>query len=342
MLGHGASNPMNDRSPVPKIHDVAERAGVSPSTVSRFYNNPALLASATAERIRKAIVETGYVPDLNAGALSSRRSRLVAVLVPEMAHSIFNDVIEAMVDQLSQDGYVVMLGLTGADNHAMPRLAEAALARRAEGIILSGVVSDDSLREQLLSRSATVIETWGLPEKPIDIAVGFSHEAVGAELARFLAGRGYQRPHLVVGDGERARMRRDSFVRTWRTLSGAKPTEMKVAIPTRFGHARLVWRRIVELSPRPDVCVCGSDLLAQGLIIEAQAAGMKVPDNLAIVGFGNHSVAGEMRPTITSVDVDGARIGREAVAVLKRRAAGETIQSRVIDVGFRIIARESA
>jgi LacI family transcriptional regulator, gluconate utilization system Gnt-I transcriptional repressor len=333
---------MSERSVVPKIHDVAERAGVSPSTVSRFYNNPALLARATAERIRKVIAELGYVPDLNAGALSSRRSRLVAVLVPEIAHSIFNDTIEAMVGQLSLEGYIVMLGLTGADNHAMPRLAEAALARRAEGIILSGIVSQDSLREQLLSRDATVIETWGLPEKPIDVAVGFSHSAVGAELARFLAGRGYQRPHLVVGDGERARMRRDAFVRTWRTLSRVKPTEMKVAIPTRFGHARLVWRRIVELDPKPDVAVCGSDLLAQGLIVEAQAAGLRVPDNLAIVGFGNHSVAGEMRPTITSVDVDGARIGREAVEVLKRRAAGEKIVNRSIDVGFRIIARESA
>jgi LacI family gluconate utilization system Gnt-I transcriptional repressor len=78
------------------------------------------------------------------------------------------------------------------------------------------------------------------------------------------------------------------------------------------------------------------------LIVEAQAAGLRVPEDLAIVGFGNHSVAGEMRPTITSVDVDGARIGREAVAVLKRRAAGEKIENRSIDVGFRIIARESA
>jgi LacI family gluconate utilization system Gnt-I transcriptional repressor len=333
---------MTDRDPVPKLEDVAARARVSPATVSRFYNNPAIVAPATAERIRAAIAAIGYVPDLIAGGLASRRSRLVAVLVPEIAHSIFNDTIEAMANQLSLDGYVVMLGLTGADNSGMPRIVEAALARRAEAIILSGIVSQETTRQQLQSRSATVIETWGLPEKPIDIAVGFSHAAIGTEMARFLAGRGYRRPHLVVGDGERARMRRDAFVRKWRAAGGNKPTEMKVAIPTRFGHARLVWRHIGELDPKPDVVVCGSDLLAQGLIVEAVAAGMRVPDDLAIVGFGNHSVAGEMRPTITSVDVDGARIGREAVDVLKRRAAGEKIANRVIDVGFRIIARESA
>jgi LacI family gluconate utilization system Gnt-I transcriptional repressor len=98
----------------------------------------------------------------------------------------------------------------------------------------------------------------------------------------------------------------------------------------------------MELDPKPDVIVCGSDLLAQGLIVEAYAAGKRVPQDVAVIGFGNLSIAGEMRPTITSVDLDGARIGREAVAVLRRRAAGEKITNRVIDVGFRLIARESA
>jgi LacI family gluconate utilization system Gnt-I transcriptional repressor len=63
---------------------------------------------------------------------------------------------------------------------------------------------------------------------------------------------------------------------------------------------------------------------------------------MAVIGFGNLAIAGDMRPSITTVDVDGARIGREAVSVLRRRAAGEKITQRVIDVGFRLIARESA
>jgi LacI family gluconate utilization system Gnt-I transcriptional repressor len=333
---------MATRNKVPKLEDVAERAGVSPATVSRFYNNPSIVAPSTAEKIRKAVAELGYVPDLIAGGLASRRSRLVAVLVPEIAHSIFNDTIQEMVSELSRDGLIVMLGLTGTDDSGMPKLIEAALARRAEGVILSGVVATDALRQQLQGRSATVIETWGLPEKPIDVAVGFSHSAVGTDLARFLAARGYRRPHLVVGNGVRARMRRDAFVREWVQTGRRTPTQSEVEIPTHFGHARMVWRHAMELEPKPDVIVCGSDLLAQGLIVEAYAAGKRVPHDIAIVGFGNLSIAGEMRPTITSVDLDGARIGREAVAVLRRRAAGEKIANRVIDIGFRIIARESA
>jgi len=330
------------KPPVPKLDDVASRAGVSTATVSRFYNNPGVVAPATAARIREAIEATGYLPNMMAGGRASNRSRLVAVLVPEVAQSIFNDTIEAMSAELSLDGNIVMLGLTGADNGRMRQLIDAALARRADGIILTGIVTDEQTRDRLRQRDMTVIETWGIPEDPIDIAVGFSHLAVGRDIARFLLGRGYSRPLLTVANGARARQRRDGFIDEWRSAGREIPEVIEMPMPTRFGHARLVWRQVSQLAQRPDVIVCGSDVLAQGVIIEAQAAGVRVPEQLAVIGFGNLAIAGDTRPSITTVDVDGARIGREAVSVLRRRAAGEEITRRVIDVGFRLVARESA
>jgi LacI family gluconate utilization system Gnt-I transcriptional repressor len=330
------------KSPIPKLDDVAQRAGVSTATVSRYYNSPTMVAPATAARIRAAIDEMGYVPNLLAGGLASNRSRLVAVLVPEIAQSIFNDTIEAMASELSLYGNTVMLGLTGSGNARMPQLIDAALARRADAIILTGIVTDAETRERLRERSMTVIETWGVPEDPIDIAVGFSHPAVGRDVARFLHGRGYVRPLLAVAEGARARQRRDGFLEEWGATGHAPPVVLEVPLPTRFGHSRMVWRHVSQLESPPDVIVCGSDVLAQGVIIEARAAGLRVPDQVAVVGFGNLAIAGDMRPSITTVDVDGARIGREAVAVLRRRANGEGIAQKVIDVGFRLIARESA
>jgi LacI family gluconate utilization system Gnt-I transcriptional repressor len=332
----------NPKTTVPKLDDVAQRAKVSTATVSRFYNNPAIVAPETAARIQAAVNAIGYVPNLLAGGLASNRSRLVAVLVPEIAQSIFNDTIEAMTAELSQDGNVVMLGLTGAGNARMPQLIDAALSRRADAMILTGIITDTPTRERLRQRDMTVIETWGVPEDPIDIAVGFSHVAVGRDIARFLRGRGYSRPLLAVAEGVRARQRRDGFIEEWEQTGQKPPTVIDVPLPTRFGHSRLVWRQVSQLKVMPDVIVCGSDLLAQGVIIEAQSAGVHVPDQLAVMGFGNVAIAGDMRPSITTVDVDGARIGREAVAVLRRRAAGERITKKVIDVGFRLIARESA
>ncbi|MES2441338.1 MAG: LacI family DNA-binding transcriptional regulator [Pseudomonadota bacterium] len=333
---------MTAKRSIPKLDDVAKRAGVSAATVSRFLNNPGMVAAATGERIREAVAATGYVPDLIAGGLASSKSRLVAALVPDVAQSIFNATIEAMVEELSVDGHIVMLGLTGIDNARMPQLISAALSRRADAIILTGILTDPGSRALLKSRHATVIETWGLPEEPIDIAVGFSHRAVGQDIARFVRGRGYRRPHLLSATGTRAMERRQGFIDDWIAAGGDAPTEQSFTSQTRFGHGRAAFRALREQEVRPDIVVCSSDYLAQGLLVEAMAAGVKVPDELAVVGFGNMAIAAEMRPTITTVDIDGARIGREAVNVLRRRAAGETIAERHIDVGFRLVARESA
>lgn len=324
----------------PKLDDVALHAGVSTATVSRFINNPGVVAEATAERIRTAIAATGYIPNLLAGGLASSRSRLVAVLIPHLSNSIFNDTIEAMSEELTAAGTNVMLGLTGVDTARTEALIRAAISRRVDAIISTGPLNEAIV--DLVRRSKTLfLQIWELPEDPVDIAVGFSHRDAGRDIARFLVTRGYQRPHVITAQGVRAAMRRDGFREEWEAQGGGPLTEDMVDIPSRFGHARRAFAEIRRLEAMPDVVVCGSDYLAQGLIVEAQAAGLKVPEDLAIVGFGNSSLAGEMRPTITTVDIDGARIAREAIAAIRRHAEGKQGERR-IDVGFRLIARESA
>ncbi|WP_129791585.1 LacI family DNA-binding transcriptional regulator [Sphingosinicella sp. CPCC 101087] len=333
---------MEDGIPPPKISDVAALAGVSPATVSRFLNRPATVARLTSERIRAAIAETGYLPNLNAGALASKRSRLIAAFVPEIAQSVFNDTMEAMIDGLANEGNSVMLALTGPDNRRLESQINAALSWRVDAIILTGIVTDEAMRDRLRRHPITVIETWGLPEEPIDVAIGFSHARAGAEMARFLRQRGYRRPHLVVPRSTRSQRRGRAFAEQWMMDGGAEPSSLEVEVPTHFGQGRLAYRGLADLPHRPDVVVCGSDWIAQGLIVEAQAAGVKVPDDVAVTGFGNLRLAGDMRPTITSVDVDGSRVAEEAMKVLRKRMAGESLEARRIDVGFRIIARESA
>jgi len=333
---------VNPPTRVPRLDEVAERAGVSAATVSRYLNNPRIVAAATGARIQAAIEETGYLPNLNAGALASSRTRLIAALVPDIAQSIFNDTIEAMIEELSADGNSVMLSLTGADNSRLVAQINAALSRRVDAMILTGVVTDAETRDRLRALPLTVIETWGLPLDPIDVAIGFSHTAAGDALARFLRSRGYRRPHLIVPNSSRSQRRASAFAQRWVTDGGAEPTRLEVNVPSHFGQGRLSFRALSDLPEMPDVVVCGSDWIAQGLIVEAQAAGVRVPDKLAVTGFGNLRMAGDMRPTITSVDVDGSRVAREAIRVLRARAAGEELPERRIDVGFRIIARESA
>jgi len=323
------------------LDDVAARAGVSTATVSRFVNNPSVVAEGTAARIREAIAATGYIPNLLAGGLASSRSKMVAVLIPYLIDSIFNDTMQAMVEELSAAGTTVMLGLTGVSESRTEDLIRAALSRRVDAIIFTGPMTPQV--EQMVQRSpALFIQVWELPDNPIGIAVGFSHRDAGRDIAQFIVSRGYRRPHLVTAEGARAQMRRAGFVEQWQATGKGALSESSVEVPSRFGHARRIFAEIRRMPELPDVVVCGSDQLAQGMIVEAITSGLRVPDDIAVIGFGNSTIAGEMRPTITSVEVDGSRIAREAIAAIRRHSAQEPLRDRWIDVGCRLIARESA
>lgn len=323
-----------------KLDDVAAMAGVSPATVSRYLNKQSVVARSTGERIQEAIERLGYIPNLVAGGLASARSRLVAVQIPHLSNSIFEETIEAMVAELEAAGINVLLGLTGVDLDRTDAFIRNAISRRADAIIMTGETRPET-RDLLRAAKVTVMQIWDIPEDPIDLCVGINHAEIGAEIAHFLHKRGYQRPHLAVVSGNRSAMRRNGFVDAWAGLSATPVSETQIEIPSHFGHARRIFAELRRLEPRPDVVVCGADLLATGLIVEAQSAGLKVPDDLAVVGFGNSSLAGEMRPTITSIDIDGTRFAREAIRMIRGRAAGEALE-RCIDIGFRLIARESA
>ena len=325
----------------PTLDDVATLAGVSTATVSRYLNNPKVVAAATAERIREAITQTGYIPNLLAGGLASSKSKMVAVLIPHLTDSIFNDTIQTMAEELASAGTTVMLGLTGVTAERTDELILAAMGRRVDAIISTAPLGPQT-RELVERFPGLFIQIWEIPENPPGIAVGFHHREVGRDVARFLQSRGYRRPVLATAEGTRARMRTDGFIEEWRALGGGAVREVEVDIPSRFGHARRIFSEMRRMDELPDVVVCGSDYLAQGLIVEAQAAGLRVPDQLAVMGFGNSNIAGDMRPTITTVDIDGARIAREAIAAIRQHEAGAKPMVRCVDVGFRLIARESA
>jgi LacI family gluconate utilization system Gnt-I transcriptional repressor len=325
----------------PTLDDVAALASVSTATVSRYLNNPKVVASATGERIREAIAQTGYIPNLLAGGLASQKSKMVAVLIPHLTDSIFNDTIQPMAEELASAGTTVMMGLTGVTQEQTDQLILAAMGRRVDAIISTAPMGPQT-RDLIERFPGLFIQIWELPEDPPQLAVGFSHRDVGRDVARFLQSRGYRRPLVVTADGLRARMRSEGFLEEWQALGGGNVPELWVEVPSRFGHARRIFADMRRMAELPDVVVCGSDHLAQGVIVEAQAAGLRVPDQLAVMGFGNAQIAGDMRPTITTVDIDGARIAREAIAAIRQHSAGGKLLVNKVDVGFRLIARESA
>ncbi|MGX7895326.1 LacI family DNA-binding transcriptional regulator [Tsuneonella sp. HG222] len=323
------------------IDDVARLAKVSTATVSRYVNNPDVVAEETGKRVQAAIETLGYVPNAHAGSLASSSSHFIAILVPNLANSIVERTIERLVDRLAEAGSVPFLALTSLSEDRHRATILAALQRRAEAIVLSGPVPPD-MRELLRRSDSTTIEMWGMPDDPVDVAVGFSHFEVGRALARFVWDAGYRRPHLVTGKGVRPYRRREGFLGEWERLGGRPATEFEVPIPSDFGHAQDVVTNVQGLAERPDVIVTGSDYLAIGVIAVSTKRGLLVPRDYAVIGFGDIAAAEVVRPPLTTVRIDGERIADETLNILRSRREGTPLLTNKVDCGFEIVRRESA
>ena len=143
-----ASGPSSG-TPALTLIDVAKVAGVSPITVSRALHRPDIVSEAAREKVLAAVKATGYVPNMLAGGLASNKSRLVAIFLPTIAHSIFADTVQALIDQLTASGYQTMIGLTGYSPEQEEQLLAAVLGRRPDGIVLTGTLHTEESRDRL-------------------------------------------------------------------------------------------------------------------------------------------------------------------------------------------------
>ena len=323
------------------LADVAKLAGVSAITVSRALKTPSVVAEQTLARIHDAVSRTGYVPNLIAGGLASNRSGLVAALVPTIAGSVFLDTVQALTDAFDEAGFQLMLGQSGYTGVREDALINAIVGRRPDGIVLTGIMHSTEGRRRLLASGIPVVETWDLTPTPIDMLVGFSHEQVGREVADFLFAKGYRRPAMVTADDYRAGLRRAGFERRMRAFGVAAMPAQVVPAPTTLRNGREGFAALRDIDSGVDVVFCSSDMLAHGVITEAHARGLNVPEDIAVMGFGDLAFASYVHPSLSTVKIDGLTIGRQAARFIIDRIGGADIGERIRDIGFSIVARDS-
>jgi LacI family gluconate utilization system Gnt-I transcriptional repressor len=329
------------------LRDVAALAGVAPITASRALNTPNAVSEQILLRVKSAVEQTGYVPNMLAGGLASRRSRLVAAVVPTISGNVFLEMVQSLTASLATYGYQLMLGQSGYEDSREDELLEAIIGRRPDGVVLTGIMRSPQGRRRLLTSGIPVVETWDLTDNPIDMLVGFSHEKLGQAVAQYLHARGKRRVATLSANDQRAQRRMQAFSDTAVALGMAAPGETEVpgwmvSAPTNVGMGRAGLRELLARHPDIDALFCSSDTVALGVLTEAQAQGIAVPQRLAVVGMGDLGFARDLQPALTTVRIDGARIGSTAARFIVERSEDREVRDGVVDIGFSIIERESA
>jgi LacI family gluconate utilization system Gnt-I transcriptional repressor len=331
----------------PTMADVAEYAGVSTMTVSRALKKDGRVSEETRRRILQAVDTLGYVLDQSAGSLSSRRTGFIAALVPSINNSNFSDTARGITDTLNNTGLQLLLGYTDYSTEKEEELIESMLRRRPEGIILTGGSHTPQARKMLKNSGIPVVETWEIPDDPIGHVVGFSNSEVMAELVRALAAKGFKKFGYIGGTtarDTRGSLRRAGFLKAVDELGLGPGRVISFGVPPisieQGAHAVI---NMLERWPDTEVVLCVSDLSAFGALMECKRRGMRVPEDIAIAGFGDYEISAFCHPRITTINVDCYGIGRQSAEKLLQAIGGTTDSGDEITLtDYRVILRESA
>ena len=331
------------------MNDVAKLAGVSAMTVSRALKGNGSVTEETHRKIMQAIDELGYVLDMSAGALSSKKTGFIAVLLPSVNNWTFSETVHGISSALEDGGKQTLLGYTDYSAENEERLIETMLKRRPEGIIVTGGMHTDRARYLLEQCGIPVIETWDLPDKPVDHVVGFSNAATIEDLMARMLFRGYRKIAFIGGDesnDNRGLDRRHGYERAVKTLGLERSYVVSLGpAPISMKQGRTALDKLYAEWPDVEAIVCVSDLPAFAIVMDCHRRGISVPDQLAVAGFGNFQVSRHSWPTLTTVSIDGRTIGHKAgelmLEAIDSTNAGENFPSQIITVPHSIIERES-
>lgn len=325
------------------MRDVAAAAGVSLITVSRAVRQPETVTADTRRRVQAAMRAIGYLPNLAARGLVSQRSHVVAAVVPAIDNPVYAATVAALADALRPRGIEVMIGNSAADQAVEEAVVTALLARRPDGIVLTGADHTPRLRRMLRQAAIPVVETWDLASRPIDMDVGFDNGAAQAALVRALVGRGYRRFAYLSGPFQhsgRIRKRVEGARAALAEAGLALPDALLFVRPASGDAGCQVVDAILDQRHGVDALVCGGDVFAVAALLGAQRRGARVPTDLAIAGFGGFEIGALLTPALTTVEVRGTDIGAAAARLLLDRLDGKPVQ-RTVDVGFSLALRGS-
>lgn len=310
------------------LQDVAQAAGVTAITVSRYLREPALVAGDTAERIRAALAHTGYVPNKQAGLLASGAGNIVAVLLPNLANSIFAETAQGLSDGLQAAGYELLIAATGYSMEREEHQLRALLGWQPAAVVVTGRRHSSGALQLLAHAKAAgtpVIEIWDHhpPERGAGrvnfTQIGFNHEEVGRAMAEHLLHAGHRQLAYVdsaVAEDYRAHERGVAFVAAARA-AGASATVTVAPSGDAFDAGRHVLGVLLRAGPPAFTAAAfANDHLACGALLEATERGMAVPQRLALLGFGDFAIARQLSPALSSVQLPRHAIGAETARSL--------------------------
>lgn len=325
------------------IRSVAERAKVSIATVSRTINGISTVGPDLAKRVWKAIEELDYYPNTQARGLVSGRSRLLGLVISEITNPFFPELIQGFEQIAVENGYEILIGSTNYDPKRMNTVIRRMLERKVEGVAVMTFGIEEPLLQQLAERNIPLaLIDFALPNSNVS-TLRVDYGAGIRQAVHHLVALGHRQITFISGPASlhSAKARLDIF-RIAAREAKIPPRDARVVEANHtLEGGMLAFERLQARGELPSAIMCSNDMTAIGVLRSAYSIGLKVPQDLSIIGFDDIRFAQFTTPPLTTVQMSRLDLARSAFLALREQGDQAVVASREYPIPTRLIVRQS-
>jgi LacI family gluconate utilization system Gnt-I transcriptional repressor len=326
------------------LADVAAAAGVSAMTASRALNGKRAVDPLLVARVLAVSEQLGYVPDPAARALASHRSNHVAVLIPLLSNELFVTLLEAVQKILRAEGFQTFISVTHYSPEEEERLLQEQLMHRPAGLLVTGFDRTPAAQKRIENSKVPCVYLMETSSRDDVYSVGFSQADAAEDMTQHLLKKGKKR---IAFAGAQLDPRTLQRLQGWRKALVAaglysSTLEWLDPAPSSMALGGTMLEQIIRHEPPVDAVFFCNDDLAQGALLTANRLGIDVPGSIAIAGFNDLRGSNLMMPPLTTVHTPLDKIGEAAAGMLLKLIRNETVETRSLDLGYRLVLRDSA
>ena len=331
-----------EKSTKPDIHAVARLANVSIATVSRTINKVPTVDPKMAKRVWEAIRKLDYFPNTQARALVSGRSRLLGLIISEITNPFFPELIQGFEDVAVEAGYEVLVSSTNYEPERMSLCIRRMLERKADAVAVMTFGIEEPLLDQLAARNIPLVFIDVGPDRPGISVVKVDYHRGIRQGVQHLAALGHREIAFVSGPPRlhSAQSRLVAFERSIQECGIAVQAEYLLDGNHTMEGGIAAAERLLSGRKMPTAVMCSNDMTAIGVLHRLYRAGVRVPQDVSLIGFDDIHMAEMMIPPLTSIQMSRLKIARAAVSALRAHVE-ETSPEREYRIKTDLIVRES-
>jgi LacI family transcriptional regulator len=334
------------RSRPADIRAVAHRAGVSIATVSRVINKVSTVDPKLVERVQRAVLELRYTPNTQARGLVSGRSRMIGLIVSEITNPFFPELIQNFEDSAVRRGYEILIGSTNYSTERMTQCVRRMLERKVEGVAVMTFGMDEDLLQELSQLGIPVVSVGATQKLDLATSLVVDYSQGIEEAVQHLAVLGHRKICFIAGPLKvrSAKLRERAFVAAMERIGVKVSPDSIVEGDHTMEGGFAAAENLFQRAEIPTAIVCSNDMTAIGVLHAVSDRGMRVPENISIIGFDDIHMAQFTVPPLTSIRMAGSDLATAALDALLatiQGAASESVNTKP-RIPTRLIVRQTS